>query len=61
MTTTILILMSACGLGIVLLAVIGRLNERHEDEDEPTIVIPPAEEPLGDQVDVRAILKRYGD
>lgn len=59
------ILALALALAIVFLAVLARLNgtddEPHED-GPPTIIIPPAEpdpEPMGDQVDVRAILHRY--
>lgn len=48
-------------LSVVFVAAISRAN-RLEDDGPPTIIIPPADpdpEPMGDQVDVRAILHRY--
>lgn len=48
-------------LSVVFVAAISRANHL-EDDGPPTIIIPPAEpdpEPMGDQVDVRAILHRY--
>ena len=57
----LLAIAAAGGLGVVLLAVLARLNGEDQDDGEPTLLIGPAEdpEPLGDQVDVRAILHRY--
>lgn len=58
----ILSLAAASLLGVVLLAILARLNGADDEPEDgpPTILIGPAEqEPLGDQVDVRGILKRY--
>lgn len=50
------ILAAALILAIVFLALIARINDGDDAETPP----PPTEpEPLGDQVDVRAILRRY--
>jgi len=54
------ILAAALALAIIFLALIGRMNGA-DDADHPAL-IPPTdtdEPPLGDQVDVRAILHRY--
>ena len=52
-------------LSVIFVAAISRAN-RLEDDGPDTILIPPAEpdpepdqEAIGDQVDVRGILKRY--
>ena len=59
----ILGLAAAGFLGVILLAILARLNGRDDEADDgppPTILIGPAEpEPLGEQVDVRGILRRY--
>lgn len=61
-TSTILVVMAACALGLVLIAIVARLNDADEEADgPPTILIEAPEEPLGDQVDVGAIIRRYGD
>ena len=56
----VLIVLVATLMLIALIVAISRAN-RLEDDGPDTIVIGPAEdpEPLGDQVDVTAILKRY--
>lgn len=56
-------LAAALTLAVVFLALIARLNGPDaEDDGDPTILIGPAEpEPLGEQVDVGAIIRRYGD
>ncbi len=54
------ILAAALALALIFLAIIARLNG--DDQADDTAIIPPAdadEPPLGDQVDVRAILHRY--
>jgi hypothetical protein len=49
------------GLTIVLISLMGRLNGR-DDNDPDTILIPPIEEePLGEQVDVRSLMRRWED
>ena len=58
----ILGLAAAGFLGVILLAILARLNGRDDEADDgpPTILIGPAEPaPLGEQVDVRGILRRY--
>lgn len=58
----ILGLAAAGFLGVILLAILARLNGRDDEADDgpPTFLIGPAEpEPLGEQVDVRGILRRY--
>lgn len=58
----ILGLAAAGFLGVILLAILARLNGRDDEADggQATILIGPAEpEPLGEQVDVRGILRRY--
>jgi hypothetical protein len=56
-------LAAALALAVVFLALVARLNGQDaEDDGEPTILIGPAEpEPLGEQVDVLSIIRKYGD
>lgn len=59
-TAFLAILAAALALAVAFLAILARLNGDDQDTDPPTIIIPPVEDPpLGDQVDVRAILNRY--
>lgn len=56
------VIAAAALLALVFLALVARLNHAEDDDGEPAILIGPAEpdpEPMGDQVDVRAILNRY--
>ena len=55
------ILAAALALALIFLALIARLNGDDRADDPPVLITPPADEdtPLGDQVDVRAILRRY--
>ena len=61
--TFLAILSAAVLLALAFLALIARLNG-HEDEDDgdPTILIQaPDDEPLGDQVDIKALMRRYSE
>lgn len=53
----------AVALAVVFLAVIARLNRLDDDDPAgpPTILIEAPDEPMGDQVDVGAIIRRFGD
>lgn len=55
------ILAAALALALIFLALIARLNGDDQADDPPVLITPPSDEdtPLGDQVDVRAILRRY--
>ncbi len=56
------ILAAALALAIIFLALIGRMNGADDADDADAAITPPTdtdEPPLGDQVDVRAILHRY--
>lgn len=56
------ILAAALALAVVFLAVVARLNRLDDEPDgPPTILIEAPDEPLGDQVDVGAIIRRFGD
>jgi len=59
--TFLAILSAAVLLALAFLALIARLNGDDQADDPPVLITPPADEdtPLGDQVDVRAILRRY--
>lgn len=61
--TFLAILSAAVLLALAFLALIARLNgPEDEDEGEPTILIEtPADEPLGDQVDIKGLMRRYSE
>ncbi len=61
--TFLAILSAAVLLALAFLALIARLNgPEDEDEGEPTIIIQaPDDEPLGDQVDIKGLMRRYGE
>ncbi len=45
-------------IGLILAALL-MMSRRSEPDGPPTITIPPVEEPMGEQVDVRSVLRRY--
>lgn len=61
--TFLAILSAAVLLALAFLALIARLNgPEDEDEGEPTIIIQaPDDEPLGDQVDIKGLMRRYSE
>lgn len=61
--TFLAILSAAVLLALAFLAIIARLNgPEDEDDGEPTILIQaPDDEPLGDQVDIKGLMRRYGE
>lgn len=61
--TFLAILAVAVLLAIAFLALVAKLNgPEDEDDGEPTILIQaPDDEPLGDQVDIKGLMRRYGE
>ena len=61
--TFLAILSAAVLLALAFLALIARLNgPEDEDKGEPTIIVQaPDDEPLGDQVDIKGLMRRYGE
>lgn len=61
--TFLAILAVAVLLAIAFLALVARLNgPEDEDDGEPTILIQaPDDEPLGDQVDIKGLMRRYSE
>lgn len=61
--TFLAILSAAVLLALAFLALIARLNgPEDEDDGDPTILIQaPDDEPLGDQVDIKALMRRYSE
>lgn len=61
--TFLAILSAAVLLALAFLALIARLNGP-EDEDDGEKTIPteaPDDEPLGDQVDIKGLMRRYSE
>lgn len=58
-TVVLLSLFAALILAVIFLAIVARANRLRDDDGPDTIIIPPAEEPLGERVDVRALMKRW--
>ena len=51
-------------LALAFLALIARLNGPEDDDDDgeqTPIIEAPADEPLGDQVDIKGLMRRYGE
>ncbi len=59
-TTLILGVMAACVLGLILLAILGRLNDAPDDEPAHPDNTGP-EEPLGDMIDVPGLLQKWSE
>lgn len=61
--TFLAILSAAVLLALAFLALIARLNgPEDEDDGDPTILIQaPDDEPLVDQVDIKALMRRYSE
>jgi len=61
--TFLAILAVAVLLAIAFLALVAKLNgPEDEDDGEPTILIQAQDdEPLGDQVDIKGLMRRYGE
>lgn len=61
--TFLAILAVAVLLAIAFLALVARLNgPEDEDDGEPTIIIQaPDDEPLGEQVDIKGLMRRYSE
>lgn len=61
--TFLAILAVAVLLAIAFLALVAKLNgPEDEDDGEPTILIQaPDDEPLGDQVNIKGLMRRYGE
>ena len=61
--TFLAILAVAVLLAIAFLALVAKLNgPEDEDDGEPTILIQaPEDEPLGDQVDIKGLMRRYSE
>jgi len=61
--TFLAILAVAVLLAIAFLALVARLNGPEDDDDgEPTILIQaPDDEPLGEQVDIKGLMRRYSE
>lgn len=61
--TFLAILAVAVLLAIAFLALVARLNGPEDDDDgEPTIIIQaPDDEPLGEQVDIKGLMRRYSE
>jgi hypothetical protein len=62
--TFLAILSAAVLLALAFLALIARLNGPEDDDDDveqTPIIEAPADEPLGDQVDIKGLMRRYGE
>lgn len=61
--TFLAILSAAVLLALAFLALIARLNgPEDEDDGDPTIIIhAPDDEPLGEQVDIKGLMRRYSE
>ena len=61
--TFLAILAVAVLLAIAFLALVARLNGPEDDDvGEPTIIIQaPDDEPLGEQVDIKGLMRRYSE
>jgi len=62
--TFLAILSAAVLLALAFLALIARLNGPEDDDDDveqTPIIEAPADEPLGDQVDIKGLMRRYSE
>lgn len=61
--TFLAILSAAVLLALAFLALIARLNgpEDEDDGEQTPIIEAPADEPLGDQVDIKGLMRRYSE
>lgn len=62
--TFLAILSAAVLLALAFLALIARLNGPEDDDDDgeqTSIIEAPADEPLGDQVDIKGLMRRYSE
>ena len=62
--TFLAILSAAVLLALAFLALIARLNGPEDDDDDgeqTPLIEAPDDEPLGDQVDIKGLMRRYSE